>query len=886
MSDIFIYPYIPDILFSTEYTYKSFIDSDSELNVNEDFEIINTIISTPTNNTLSVSSTTTKKLSFLPVVSLNLNFDEPETLFNSKIDELNVIYDSLPFLPETDNGELMWDSMSLGSVVDTSYIKDAQRGLKKLIGLLKKGQSILMLGRSVISVIKQFIAFYQDTTRQILLRMIDEVDRMIKNLKSTGIYFLDMVTYHFNDKASELEAQYYRDAWWGFNDKKKNSSLEPAAGPTLEFVINEIMDVIFQYKTESYNEFIDKICEHFLDPTDVLPTQVKKVIPKEDGKKPVYRDYSRVHKYNPLGFIGSSEGYGLSNLKSGRPDFGEKSYMYVVVLAVAFPDFLDLFRLLYTLFSSGGLFAKLFKGMEKYAKIYEDLVFANIDSPKLKYDIIETDGRTEYPYWLGVTLGNLFGAVFDEIDAFLNMLRNYLKEVELTRTFLDSIDDLLKKIIQDIQTIIEIVETIDRILEFINAILSIPTIGMLTIEQGEDEGGTLGIVEKIRNSQGFFKAARSNAKEIKKIIAEVDKEKQKQDSKDTFEYTKSIVKKAGIKVSTTTTIKEKTVKTIKNEYEFNKLRYDLIRTIFNDFINNNMLNQILILNNILKQIEELENKIELFEQEKININSNETYSEEQKINKIAYVNTLIGQEEEILEQLENDSEELMTYLTNIFDYAIDNINDSDIWPLSNDGAKTKIYNKSQLIIYELNDSLKKSIEAQIDYNNELINYINSGKKSIGDDIKYYDDMMIKLENKAKLIYDPNNSKTLLYKSNADLERNKKGVEYLLEDLANQNDIDDIVSQSEIFDPDKKMCFAGIVFCAGTFSTLGGDNFTSWQNIKDELDATNPDNDVLDFSSSSDRDGMKWLKKLFKGTKKGIEKAGSGGSGGIGIGTGQ
>lgn len=803
---------------------------------------------------INPSSSSIKKYIYLPSIDETPTFNDLIAMYELKIDFIDSILESIN-INRDKRGSVHWKSWSLSQLgsVDSIIMKtrEQQRNLQKAKKYLEKGVNSLKLARGVIATTKNLMQFYQDTTKFIIKRFIDEVDRIIRDIQSTGIYFLDATSYHFDSMEEPSVDYYYSGAWWSDNDKPVDSEAKE------ESRIKIFIDNLFKYKKETYNEFIEKICFHLTDDKDTVPLMVideyKKLFENDkDGK---YSVYGALSKADPI-----------NNFKTGRPDFGPNSYVGAMVIAIALPEFVELMRIINAMAGRGGLFEKLFislgnkvkdigafikfldnnnisidnlidAGKESYQKEVEKINrFFDEETKKQRSE--DDYGRLENPYWVGVTMGSIFGFLFDEIDIFLNTLRRYIDDKGVNFTILDSIDEKLQEFIQDINNIIEIIENIDRLLEFINLLLSLPNLGILNVTVKPGEGGINGIVNKIKNADGFFKGALTNYSEINDIKKYLINNRNIQSSQYYFADNKYTFKK------------------INEDYNIYTKRYEILQYINNKCMSSEVKDIFTLLSSIQDEKTTREDYLEKLVENQELIASNPDLTEQEKMDLIFEISQEIEDINSDLLLIEEDLSQLNNQLSNMFDEFIDRINDSEIWPYN---LGVKIYNKED-IISEDNSFITQATEI-INYNNTLIININSGR-----DISNFDKMLEFVDNKAKEIYNKENREDKLKLLENKFSETEKEIQKIIDKKAKDKILQDRINQSEVYDLDRKMCFAGCVFVWGSSGIVNkdnfGDNFTSWNDIKRELDYQNEENQIL-LEANKNEDAFKKVDKIIK-----------------------
>ena len=446
---------------------------------------------------------------------------------------------------------------------------DGHKELKQISDTL---QGVIHYIDAVKDLVK-IIATFEDALESILYAFVqailDQLQTMLNDVESTGIYALDLTSYHWIKKDADSLTGSLRGAWYDtvVENAVGNNGVVKATGLN---VIDFLTHFGVQYKSESYNEFMTKTANAFLDEND-LPLSISGAYGQAQAAADAgqYTTDKNRQTNGVGGFIANTE---AAIMQSGRPNFGPHAQMNVILIVLCFKD-LEAFLKAYSALSSI-LDEKLTKG----ANIYNDIKFAII-SAKSQLDAAEpitaealtnagaTASDIEYyekvmqqagqnlqssnssfadtftqiikankptinprsaiePNFIGINAYTIGGPIFDYIQTAINWLRKktYHVNIGLAANILAMLDALESEV-NDILTIVKI---LDDVITAIEAILSITGIRILNFQTDK---GIAGVVEILKNAanfnddaktQGIDKRAAQAGQVIKTISVQID----------------------------------------------------------------------------------------------------------------------------------------------------------------------------------------------------------------------------------------------------------------------------------------------------------------------------------------------------------------------------
>lgn len=846
--------------------------------------------------------------------SINMKYDEVDEVYYSGIDKVNGLLELFPeetqkFLGLTDDNVPKWNSFQWRWEDGTEAIQTAQKAMNKIKKLLQAAKGIISKVRSILNVIKRFLDFYEDTFRSFMRLLADQLQRLVDDMKATGFYFLDMTTYHFIEYGEEdVEPLSYSGPWWNtevIQDddviKKREDIIDSLKNTKKsDFQFHALMNKLFTYKKETYEEFIDRICFHFTNPADTLPRQVQfqnnraslqkmnlEGTVEDDKLSWKYVQTAFKERYKNAGWdqtktifgVFSGNG-GLKSFRTGRPDFGPNGRMKVIILAWALPDVSKILEFMWLIcgarrrpdgtwdfskFGSGALgkiangFMDIGREMGKaYNNAIEDISkngYTNLFDLQTHFSPLK-DNTATYPYWIGLTAGNVFGFIFDHIDNLIQLLRNM--SFTVSRSPLDAIDGILRKIEAELDNLIELVDLINQILDFINMLLNIPTMAILNLDV--TSGGTPKAVDMIRKSVGFFENAIDDARDIQDIGKKMMYNLAQQKTQDIyFNSFSSSGNTSSIGASNIT------AKNIINNYELWNNRYNVISYIYNYAVNKGLDSLYDQIYNNYELFEDAKNKRDEYVALKaylisIGAPNSQIIEAQEQIDYYGGINGDMGLMQEYRDIIQIKQEQW----NNHFNY-ITNYTNNFIYPV-NDYTKIKIKTTDEVNNIDGWDQIKKDEENdKIEYNNMIQMYILIGKDALYTSKKSkLFNMLDYLNVEAKKIYDPKNENSILPLYRKYFDKNIEDANKYIEKELNDNKdlLESRLDSQRLYDPSNKYMFAGFVFVVG-YPDLTRSYFDFSDFNKQVALENNNLNEEMGESIDGVVDSWKMLTKIFK-----------------------
>ena len=376
----------------------------------------------------------------------------------------------------------------------TKELESVKPSLNKVVKVLKATSKVIQSMKHVISLLQIFENLFKNLLFTFINAIADYFQQIIDNMKSTGVYILDLTTYHWTDASinSDIDDIDYlniikKGEWWT-NTNKSQGVLSTTVAIAEDFGSDfaKVFNFFWKkkYKKETYNEFITTICEAFKDKDDVAPKDL--ITLAGQGKL----DYT-APKF----------------LQSGKPDFGPGSYMYVVLIVFVLPSIDELVNMMISLQSlitvtmlndlanTGRAALQVVQGAKVSSNAGNILAGLNLNQDNKKGSFV----RGTPPNFIGVNAYTIFAPVFNIIDKLILDLRS-MAEMTVETNLLDLLNSMLDGIQKDIDTLLKIVVSIEQLITMIETILKITGIRILTFDT---QSGIPGVIECLQNSRGF-----------------------------------------------------------------------------------------------------------------------------------------------------------------------------------------------------------------------------------------------------------------------------------------------------------------------------------------------------------------------------------------------
>ena len=456
-------------------------------------------------------------------------------------------------------------------------LKKAHKGLKKVASVLDTAKSAVQAAKAIVSLIAAFESMLKNVLFSFIDLILDQAQKALDDAKSTGVYMLDMTSYHWQKKAQKSATedldflQEIKGGDWANVQKQANEIINSRSTSGNEKVswVDQWADLTaaavvssssgMTYKKETYNQFINTVCDAFLDKNDLPDSSVAyalttTIASQLDSNKSTSDEKAKNSEYlSKKAFDMPMEGKIWGDtiaypnprfLQSGRPNFGDNGTMKVVFIVFAFPRIEELMYLVDIVSKLIGkeisaVVDKTVKGIEyvasapwklgfgepdqkastqksDFTNFLRDGILQAVDKSKLgpqknffdmydKVGINTQPARGKEPNFMGVNAYTLAAPLFDALQTLIDWLRSMTIDIETG--LLQNILNILDSIEKEIDALIKIVVMLDHFISMIEAILSITGVRILIFSTNR---GNAGVVEALRNAKGFNEDAKTD----------------------------------------------------------------------------------------------------------------------------------------------------------------------------------------------------------------------------------------------------------------------------------------------------------------------------------------------------------------------------------------
>ena len=176
----------------------------------------------------------------------------------------------------------------------TGWIQDARSGLATVRTALVTGVRVLDQVKTIVDMLAALEGIITGGLMQFLKILIDSLQQMSDDARSTGIYYLDLTSYHWRSESREAGLNKLEGAWYddgisaadpgsrtGLTRSHMSGGNVTVAGGTeataLDTTSAMVEDFFGQstgmtYARESYRQFVEVICSALSDANDVAAT--------------------------------------------------------------------------------------------------------------------------------------------------------------------------------------------------------------------------------------------------------------------------------------------------------------------------------------------------------------------------------------------------------------------------------------------------------------------------------------------------------------------------------------------------------------------------------------------------------------------------------------
>lgn len=480
------------------------------------------------------------------------------------------------------------DSASLRQVRQVT--SSVQSGLDSVKEIMDTVDDILNTVQSFMQILKLIESIADRGVMAFLDAFINTVESLMDSIRSTGVYGLDLFSYHFQDfpiqyaddsflngnewwkgelapykrladQQASLESSYqallvalnkipddektglkvYKTQLKGILEKIKKGQ-KPSESELFMFKdfeksirdlpteyyeaynkqIRDILELIFlwKYKPETYYEWINVICEAFVDPNDkpgkpVLALMNRTVENAAAGKQVEDLGHNETPKITTL-----TKNDFPAVFKSGRPLFSEGDYMKVIVVGFCVTS-LDAVKDIWAAMKvipdivQGAASSSLtaFDGFADAAKHYGNKWNQLLKRVGADFDFTqEVATYGEEPNFFGVTLDIFLRDIFRYIELLLDRMKGF--NLPLTSSIFDNIDSVITTIKQWVAFAEHILNIIEQLNKLIDALLTLSQGFILNFDTND---GVPGVIEALKETKPFT-TVRTNINKVLKTF--------------------------------------------------------------------------------------------------------------------------------------------------------------------------------------------------------------------------------------------------------------------------------------------------------------------------------------------------------------------------------
>ncbi len=482
-------------------------------------------------------------------------------------------------------GDLIAPRWKVFNLLDNKSLRQIRQQTQKLQGTLKQAESLLKQAdslldtvQSITSILRRIEQTVKGNFWSLLKDVIGTFRDLLDSIRSQGVYALDLVSYHFQDKYPDFYedgSELLGEEWWqpfmkpnlvkrlstnvtsgttrslltlknGLNmtitelgkstldDKAQqiatlktyisqiDAEIKAPGGSNPKLNLQDIKKKIddlntngvsktfinaymavqnafigLSYKQETYYEFIDTICQAFMDENDRPGRPLMNFMVEESFK---------TKKGTVAWGVRPNFKFDSDMFQSGRPIFNNRGdYVKVFVIGFAFPSIDDVinimnsFQKIISMVKDDGV--GKFKQLKDTFSSPSTYFFApsgQFSSPSFQAEMIT---RGEEPNFVGVTLNMLLKDIF----AYVDQLLNYIEQLnfQFTTSVFDAVDNVAQTFQFYIRMVRDVLDLIMQIISLIESLLSLTRGYTLTIESRK---GIPGVIEQLKKSQPFAKS--------------------------------------------------------------------------------------------------------------------------------------------------------------------------------------------------------------------------------------------------------------------------------------------------------------------------------------------------------------------------------------------
>jgi hypothetical protein len=250
------------------------------------------------------------------------------------------------------------------------------------------------------------------------------------------------------------------------------------------------------YKEETYRDFINTICSAFNDVNDTPSPLLYDLFGGDDTETKFAKDQLK------KGFVNTINTF----TKPGRPNFGPKCKMGVLLFVFCTQSVIDLARTLYALCIVLGKTPEALdlgwvKDLKNPLSFTDRTGFTEEYYKRLSdYNERMHHPTSEEPNFYGVNIYQLIYPLMNRIDAFLDSLEGRRIELGGDGMFAP-IKNFIERLQKWITWVDTVIESIQDVISIIEGFLMLSQVAMLKFTTND---GTEGVVQTLQNATGFY----------------------------------------------------------------------------------------------------------------------------------------------------------------------------------------------------------------------------------------------------------------------------------------------------------------------------------------------------------------------------------------------
>jgi hypothetical protein len=285
-------------------------------------------------------------------------------------EQVKLLTEGLVKTKEEEESDNKWNAVSITDFLGKEELKNLQESLQEIRNVIQKIKDTIEGARTAIELIKQLENLLEDTIGAVLNKVIEILENLINNVASTGVYFLDMIEPYQKIQTSsdgsfshlKVESAYKKklidyinnsmptEEGINFSDSilKDSKYVNGVSGVTIEENIKQQKESFnlwmlnnIGYEATTYDEWIDKLANAFIDEND-KPSLNPSYIDKEALLKFKNLFGSEISKMDEATY--SYYNRVQDRYRAGAPQWGKGSSSVTAIIAVNLSNFEEILK--------------------------------------------------------------------------------------------------------------------------------------------------------------------------------------------------------------------------------------------------------------------------------------------------------------------------------------------------------------------------------------------------------------------------------------------------------------------------------------------------------------------------------------------------------------